>query len=60
MNATLVDFAKDRFVYNFTNCTKEELDNKLNYFFPPKVINIKEKIKAEKFIQKAIKLYGPS
>ncbi len=33
MNATLVDFAKDRFVYNFTNCTKEELDNKLNLFF---------------------------
>lgn len=33
MNATLVDFAKDRFVYNFTDCTKEELDNKLNLFF---------------------------
>ena len=33
MNATVVDFAKDRVVYNFTNCTREELENKLNLFF---------------------------
>ncbi len=33
MQATLVDFAKDQVVYNFTGCTKEELDNKLNLFF---------------------------
>ena len=33
MQATVVDFAKDRVVYNFTGCTKEEIDNKLNLFF---------------------------
>jgi hypothetical protein len=33
MQATLVDFAKDRVIYNFTSCTKEELENKLNLFF---------------------------
>ena len=33
MNCTVADFAKDRVVYNFTNCSKEELDNKLNLFF---------------------------
>jgi hypothetical protein len=33
MQATVVDFAKDRVIYNFTNCTKEELDNKMNLFF---------------------------
>jgi hypothetical protein len=33
MQATVVDFAKDRVIYNITGCTKEELDNKLNLFF---------------------------
>jgi hypothetical protein len=33
MQATLADSAKDQLVYNFTGCTKEELDNKLNLFF---------------------------
>ncbi|MBK7561805.1 MAG: hypothetical protein IPP43_13235 [Chitinophagaceae bacterium] len=33
MQATVVDFAKDRIIYNITGCTKEELDNKLNLFF---------------------------
>ena len=33
MNFTIADFAKDRVIYNFSNCTKEELDNKLNLFF---------------------------
>lgn len=33
MQVTVVDFAKDRIVYNMTGCTKEELDNKLNLFF---------------------------
>ncbi len=33
MQASLVDFAKDRVIYNFTGCTREELDNKLNLFF---------------------------
>lgn len=33
MQATVVDFAKDRIVYNITGTTKEELENKLNLFF---------------------------
>ena len=33
MQFQVVDFAKDRVVYNFTDCTKEELDNRLNLFF---------------------------
>jgi hypothetical protein len=33
MQATVVDFAKDRIIYNITGCTKEELDNKINLFF---------------------------
>ena len=33
MQATVVDFAKDRVVYNITGTTKEELENKLNLFF---------------------------
>ncbi len=33
MQATVVDFAKDRVVYNITGTSKEELENKLNLFF---------------------------
>ena len=33
MQATVVDFAKDRVIYNITGCTKEELENRLNLFF---------------------------
>jgi hypothetical protein len=33
MKCTLVDSAKDKVVYNFTECTKAELENKLNLFF---------------------------
>lgn len=33
MQSTLVDSAPDRLVLNITNCTKEEVDNKLNLFF---------------------------
>jgi hypothetical protein len=33
MTCTVVDFAKDRTVFNITGTTKEELDNKLNLFF---------------------------
>lgn len=33
MQANVVDFAKDRVIYNITGCTKDELDNKLNLFF---------------------------
>ena len=33
MQSTVVDFAKDRVIYNITGCTKAELENKLNLFF---------------------------
>ena len=33
MQATVVDFAKDRVIYNITGWTKAELENKLNLFF---------------------------
>jgi hypothetical protein len=33
MQATVVDFAKDRVIYNLTGCTKAEVENKLNLFF---------------------------
>lgn len=33
MQVTVVDFAKDRVIYNITGCTKAELENKLNLFF---------------------------
>lgn len=33
MQVSVVDFAKDRVVYNITQCTREELMNKLNLFF---------------------------
>lgn len=33
MNCTVVDFAKDRTVFNISGATQEELDNKLNLFF---------------------------
>lgn len=33
MQASVVDFAKDRVIYNITGCTKAELENKLNLFF---------------------------
>ena len=33
MQATVVDFAPDRVIYNITGCTLDELDNKLNLFF---------------------------
>jgi len=33
MQINVVDFAKDRIVYNLTGCTREELDNKINLFF---------------------------
>ena len=42
MQVTVVDFAKDRIVYNMTGCTKEELDNKLNLFFTSQGYKVKK------------------
>ena len=33
MDLNVVDFAKDRTIYNITGSSKEELENKLNLFF---------------------------
>ncbi|MGQ0739168.1 MAG: hypothetical protein ACT4OJ_08935 [Bacteroidota bacterium] len=33
MQITIADSAEDRVIYNITDCTKEEIDNKLNLFF---------------------------
>jgi hypothetical protein len=32
MNCTVVDFAKDRTIFNITGATEEEINNKLNLF----------------------------
>ncbi|MEO5946769.1 MAG: hypothetical protein ABIP79_08125 [Chitinophagaceae bacterium] len=42
MQVTVVDFAKERIVYNMTGCTKEELDNKLNLFFTSEGYKVKK------------------
>lgn len=42
MQVSVVDFAKDRIVYNMTGCTKEELDNKLNLFFTTQGYKVKK------------------
>lgn len=42
MQVTVIDFAKDRIVYNMTGCTKKELDNKLNLFFTSQGYKIKK------------------
>ncbi|HEX4876508.1 MAG TPA: hypothetical protein VFV31_07520 [Chitinophagaceae bacterium] len=33
MQVSVVDFTKDRIIYNISGCTKDELLNKLNLFF---------------------------
>ena len=33
MHCTVVDFGKDRIIFNFTDCTREELEAKLELFF---------------------------
>jgi hypothetical protein len=43
MQATVVDFAKDRVIYNMTGCTKEELENKINLFFTAEGYTPKDK-----------------
>ncbi|MEK7224105.1 MAG: hypothetical protein AAB221_00285 [Bacteroidota bacterium] len=44
MQATVVDFAKDRVIYNITGCTQEELDNKLNLFFSSEGYRLKSSV----------------
>ena len=33
MQCTVVDFAKDKIVFNFSDCSREELENKVTLFF---------------------------
>ncbi|OSZ76955.1 hypothetical protein CAP36_11010 [Chitinophagaceae bacterium IBVUCB2] len=44
MQATVVDFAKDRVVYNITGTSKEELENKLNLFFTSEGYKLKSSV----------------
>ena len=44
MQATVVDFAKDRVIYNITGCTAEELDNKINLFFASEGYKLKSSV----------------
>ena len=44
MQVNVVDFAKDRVIYNITGCTQEELDNKLNLFFTSEGYRLKSSV----------------
>lgn len=41
MQLTVVDFAKDRVVYNLSGCSRSELDNKITLFFTSEGYRIK-------------------
>jgi len=56
MNCTVVDFAKDRTVYNITNCTAEELENKLNLFFTSEGYTLLKEKPGEKTYKKGNKM----
>ncbi|MBI5856114.1 MAG: hypothetical protein HZB42_00585 [Sphingobacteriales bacterium] len=52
MQSTVVDFAKDRVIYNITGCTLEELDNKLNLFFTSEGYRLKSSVGETKTYEK--------
>lgn len=56
MQATLVDFSNDTVVFNFTNTTLEELENKLNLFFASENLPLKSDKGDEKVYQKGNKV----
>jgi hypothetical protein len=56
MTCTIVDFANDSIVYNITDCTKEELDNKLNLFFTSERFVRKSDTGTEKIFQRGNKI----
>jgi hypothetical protein len=56
MNCTVVDFAKDRTVFNITGCTKEELDNRLHLFFTSEGYTLLSDKGAEKKYKKGNKI----
>lgn len=55
MKATLVDFGNDSVVYNITDTTKEELDNKLNLFFAAENLPFKSETGEERVYQRGNK-----
>lgn len=42
MNFAVAETAKDHVFYSFSNCAKEELENRLNLFFTAEGYNLKE------------------
>ncbi len=52
MQATVVDFAKDRVIYNITGCSTNELDNKLNLFFSSQGYKLKNTTGEVRFYEK--------
>lgn len=52
MTCTVVDFAKDRTVYNITGASASELDNKLNLFFTSEGYSVKSNKKEGETVYK--------
>ncbi len=52
MQLQVVDFAKDRVIYNATGCTREELENKLNLFFTSEGYKLKSSTDDTKTFEK--------
>ena len=56
MTCSVVDFGNDSIVFNITDCTKEELDNKLNQFFTSERFSRKLNSDTEKVFQRGNKV----
>src|SRR5258706_8460576 len=56
MDCKVVDFSKDSIVYNITECSKEELDNKLNLFFSSEGFSRKSDTADKKTFQRGNKV----
>ena len=56
MQAALVDFSNDTVVFNITDTTREELENKLNLFFSSESLPLKADSGDEKVYQKGNKV----
>lgn len=52
MNFVVAETAKDHVFYSFSNCTREELDNRLNLFFTAEGYNYKEETENGKIYAK--------
>ena len=56
MNCTVIDFAKNKTVFNISNCTREELENKLNLFFTSEGYTLLREKGEEKIYKKGNKM----